>query len=349
MKWRRKLFQAIALVSGGVLFVYLVHMVGAKNILHALGLLGANFLVLLLISGLRHGLRTLAWLKCIKGTHPQVGWFALFTVRLASEAIRYLSFLGPLGGEPSKVALMRKRLPLVEGVSSVLIENLTYAMSAILITFGGLVLFFAHVALPDELKQIGLGMGFFLALAAVAIWWVITGPCRPLTRLMRALGKRSGRTWFQKKAESLRRVEENISDFYRHRRWTFFLVFSLELAAHFTSMVEIYLILNVVGVEASFVAAFIIEALIKLVNFAFFFVPGQVGVFEGGNALILKALGLGASAGVILALIEKMRTLAWAGCGLIVLSLTLRREAIAGVAETIEDADVAISTQAVSR
>ena len=81
------------------------------------------------------------------------------------------------------------------------------------------------------------------------------------------------------------------------------------------------------GVEASFVTAFIIEAAMKVINFAFFFVPGQVGVFEGGNALLLRALGFAASIGITLALIEKIRALAWVAYGLIALTFLFRKNA----------------------
>jgi len=335
-----KRLHLVALLIGSSLFVYLMQQVGLGRIFHALGRMGSAFLLLLLISGFRHSLRAMAWLRCFEPNHAHISWSTLFAVRLAGEAVRFLSFLGPLLGEPVKIALMKKRLPLEERVSSVIIENLTYAMSAIVITLSGIVLFFTTAPSRNGLAHIGLGVALILVGAALLIGWVVACRCHPLARAMRALAERTGIGWVRGAANGVERVEESVSDFYSHRRSTLVLVFSLQLATHFTSMAEIYLILNALDVEASFLTAFTIEALIKIVNFAFFFVPAQVGVFEGGNALILEALELGVATGVVLALIEKVRTLAWAGCGLIALGWMLRRRTLAGVTEAIEGADL---------
>ena len=51
--------------------------------------------------------------------------------------------------------------------------------------------------------------------------------------------------------------------------------------------------------------AYIIESLTKVINFAFAFVPGTIGVYEGGTEVILQALGFAAATGVALALVRK--------------------------------------------
>jgi hypothetical protein len=251
----------------------------------------------------------------------------LFNVRLAGEAIRYVSFTGPLLGEPSKAALIRKRLPMAHGLSSVIVENLTYTLGAILITLSGMALLLVKFTLSSGIKATGVVITVFMVAAAVVIQRAIARRSFALVRLMAWLEKTTGKEWFRAKSESVRVVEENIYDFYNHRGATFFLVLALELGAHLTNIFEVFLILRFINVKASFAVAFIIEAAMKLVNFAFFFVPGQVGVFEGGNALLLKALGLGVTAGVTLALVEKIRTLVWTAYGLLALTLAFRKDA----------------------
>jgi hypothetical protein len=48
-------------------------------------------------------------------------------------------------------------------------------------------------------------------------------------------------------------------------------------------------------------AAYIIESLTKVINFAFAFVPGTIGVYEAGNGIILRTLGYTTAVGVALA------------------------------------------------
>ncbi len=329
-----KKIQAVSLILGLTLFVGLLYSVGVGNIFQSLQLVGSGFLILILVSGVRHLLRAVAWMKCIEeGQRKRIGLFELFNVRLAGEAIRYVSFTGPLLGEPSKAALIRKRLPMVHGLSSVIVENLTYTLGAILITISGMALLLVKFTLSSGIKVMGVVITLFMVAAAVIAQRAIARRSFALTRLIQWLGKVTGKEWFQKKVGGAQSVEENIYDFYNHRGSTFFLVLTLELSAHFTNILEVYLILRFIGARATVTASFIIEAMMKLVNFVFFFVPGQVGVFEGGNALLLKALGLGLAAGVTLALVEKIRTLAWTAYGLLALMFAFRKDAGASSVE----------------
>ncbi len=322
-----KKIQAVSLVLGLALFSFLIYNVGVGQIFSSLRLVGSGFIILILVSGVRHLLRAAAWKQCFENDQRDIGLFELFNVRLAGEAIRYLSFTGPFLGEPAKAALIKKRLPLAHGLSSVIVENLTYTLGAFLITLSGMALLFATVSLSNNLRISAVVISV-LAVAVVAlIWRGIARRNFALLRLMKRLEQLTGRRWFADRAASVERMEESIYNFYNHRARTFLLVLSLEIAAQFVNIFEVYLIMRFMGVEASFVTAFIIEAAMKVINFAFFFVPGQVGVFEGGNALLLRALGFAASIGITLALIEKIRALAWVAYGLIALTFLFRKNA----------------------
>lgn len=348
-----KRVQAVSLALGLALFVYLLYSVGARNVLHSIRLVGFGFLILILVSGVRQVLRVVAWSKCIEAEQRgRVSLLELFNVRLAGEAIRYVSFTGPFLGEPSKAALIRKRLPMVHGLSSLIVENLTYTLAAILITISGMALLLVKFTLTSGIKVMGVVIALFMVATAVLFQRLIARRSFPLVRLMNWLERLTGKDWFRHKTESVRSVEENIYDFYHHRGSTFFLVLSLELGAHFTNIFEVYLILRFISVRASFATAYIIEAMMKLVNFTFFFVPGQVGVFEGGHALLLKALGLGVATGVTLALVEKIRTLGWTAYGLLVLAFAFRKgaqEAPSGDQQHDDDggAEVKMSAQGI--
>jgi putative ABC transport system permease protein len=67
--------------------------------------------------------------------------------------------------------------------------------------------------------------------------------------------------------------------------------------------------------------AYIIESLTKVINFAFAFVPGTIGVYEGGTEVILqKGLGFTPAAGLALALVRKAAIVVWTSIGLLVLT-----------------------------
>ncbi|RMG46450.1 MAG: hypothetical protein D6723_17020 [Acidobacteria bacterium] len=319
-KTSMKAIQATALAAGLALFVYLIRRVGVATILHSMALVGFNFIFILLTSSFKHTARAIAWKQCIPDEASDVRLGELFLVRLAGESVRYLTFTGPLLGEPSKAALIRHRLSLLHGFSSVIVEAMTYALVSIIITVSGLFLLLALFAVPGSVQTFGLIVGG--AIAGFTFFWylAIRRRWRVLSHVVDVLRRRLRISRLATSGDKVRQFEEQVYGFFTDRPGRLALVLLLELLSHLSGVVEIYLVLMFLGYESHPITAVIIESITKLINAAFFFVPGQVGVYEGGQALVLNLLGLGTAAGVTLALIEKIRNLFWAAVGLLILA-----------------------------
>ncbi|SAK53329.1 membrane protein [Caballeronia hypogeia] len=80
---------------------------------------------------------------------------------------------------------------------------------------------------------------------------------------------------------------------------------------------EIWVALRVLGSDASFATAFVLEALIQLVSSVAFVVPGNIGVQEGGFVVIGGMLGLDAPTCLALAGARRVRDLLFFVPGLI--------------------------------
>ena len=313
-----KIVQGVFLVLGLILFVYIIYSVGVGQILSSIKLVGFGFVVIIAVSAVRHLLRSIAWLHCIEEDHRQIKILDLFNVRLAGDAVRLLSFTGPLLGETSKAMLIRKRLPMVHGMSSIIIENLTYTLGVIFIVISGLILLIANFSTRTSVKWMGGILSVAMIVAIIGFFFVISRRIMAFTKFGEWLARRTDIDWFKNQAIGIAETESRIHDFYKRRGRTLYLVLALDIAANFVNIFEVYLILYFIGVDATVVKAYIIEAMMKIVNILFFFVPGQIGVLEGSNAILLRMLGLGLSAGVTLSLIEKIRTIFWGGYGLAV-------------------------------
>ena len=71
--------------------------------------------------------------------------------------------------------------------------------------------------------------------------------------------------------------------------------------------------LQLIGSPTSVLIAFILEAVNRILNIVFAFVPAMVGVDEAGTGLLANVLGLGTTAGITLAIVRKARMLVWIG------------------------------------
>jgi hypothetical protein len=72
-------------------------------------------------------------------------------------------------------------------------------------------------------------------------------------------------------------------------------------------------------VPVSVARALMVEVLSVAIDATLFFVPGKLGTQEGGKVLIFSALGLDAAKGLSLGVLRRIRELAWALVGLVIL------------------------------
>lgn len=332
--FKRK-FKLLTLLICVGLFVLLIGKTGPATIAARVYDFGAGFLILILIAGFRHLLRTTAWYHSIERQERQIRFRDLFGIRLAGEAITDLTILGPLLGETVKGVTLAKHVPAEHSASSLVIENLAYSFSVGIFIVSGLVVFVLEYPLPSAIRVGFLTMLSFLLIAGSLIGLVVKKRYPVTSRVFDKLKKMDLR-WLDRlrnKREKVILFEENVYSFWRAHKTSSFLILSLEFMSILSGMFEAWIILSLTVHRASLFAAFMVETVNRVVNLFFAFVPMRIGVDEGGAALVLKTVGYGAAEGVSLAIIRKIRTLFWVAVGLIMvshysLSLKMRGEKI---------------------
>ena len=312
----RALWLASWIVGFGLL-VLIVRRTGPRLLLTEIRRLGWSFGLLILISGGRHILRTVAWSACMTSGEPKPAFVRLFGIRLVGEAATDLTVAGPLLGESLKVWLASARLPTPLSLSSVVLENLMYALGVgyFLLSGIGIVLLTREQAREQwVIAFIGFGVVWLLILLP---YYILRQRGSVLTRILEWSSNRFG-NWRlgERHQETLKRFEENLHEFYHCHRRIFYYVFVCELAANFTGVGEAYIVLRAASGHQSLLAAYLLEALNRVVTIVFAFIPMRLGVDEGSAALMMKSLGARGADGVTLALVRKLRTLVWATLGL---------------------------------
>jgi hypothetical protein len=321
--------QIMFFLLGVGLFVYLVKQTGLSNLARYLAMTGWGFAWILALSAVRNCARAGSWYFSIDPGQRQITFWQIMNVMLAGEAIKYLTATGPLLSEPAKAAMARRSLPLLQGFSSVLIENLIYYLTVFIFMLAGLPALALLTQVPGNLELAGYGILSALALAVLLIWlairwrWFVVA--RALEQLSQLTARRERDAMPQRRIEMIalqvRAVEDNLYSFYERRRAAFFLIFSLNMCAHAINIIEVCIILALLKLPAQISIGFVVEAATKVINMVFFFVPTRAGVYESGNAALLQSLGMTAAAGVALAIIRKLRAFVWIGYGLVVIGV----------------------------
>jgi putative ABC transport system permease protein len=314
--------QTLAFLLGLGLLIYVINRVGVQPLFDALLRIGFGFFVILGLSGLRHFLRTIAMRAAVPAEHRRITFRQAFAARLGGEAISFLTFTGPLLGEATKVALLRKRVPLTYGVPALVVDNLLYNLSVVFFVLSGACVMLAWYPLPPSVYLV------LLIIAVVAASGILVAAVAAKRRVMlltwvidRLAQLRLSPKVILRRRHHIYHLESKVYDFYKHHPAPFFVMIACNLAAHAASVVEVYLALKMLGFQPQVAQAYIIESLTKVINVVFAFVPGTIGVYEGGTEVILqKGLGFEPAAGLALALVRKAAIVVWTSIGLLVLT-----------------------------
>jgi putative ABC transport system permease protein len=320
---RRSFFwlQGFAFLVGLGLLIYVINRVGVQPIFDGLLRIGFGFFVILGLNGLRHALRTISMRAAVPPEHRRFNFLQAFAARLGGEAISFLTFTGPLLGEATKVALLRKRVPLTYGVPALVVDNLLYNLSVVFFVMSGACVMLFSYPLPPPVYWVLLGIAVVAALGIVATAFAARRRVMLLTWIIDQLAElRLSPKVILKRRHHISHLEAKVYDFYKHHPGAFFGMIVCNLLAHASSVLEVYLALRMLGFQSLMSQSYIIESLTKVINFVFAFVPGTIGVYEGGTEVILRTLGFAVAAGVALALVRKAAIVCWTSVGLLVLT-----------------------------
>ena len=318
---RLKVLGTILTFGGLLLFAYFVYSTGVHEIAANIANFGwVGFGVILLIYAARILMRGLAWKLSVyepyhlrlKDTIPAV---------IIGEAMSSMIPLGILISGTAKAVAVRKKVPLVVGLSSVATENLFYSFTTSLFLILGALTFVRSFAL-DETTTITIDVLIgliaatfvFLALLIIRQWHWASEVCESLY----------SRGWFRVLLEDgrmqVRLFENLIYGFYRRHPKRFLPICLTETAFHVLGIVEVWFILTRIVVPAGQVLnAFLLESVSRLITIVFKLVPFVIGVDEAGAQFVGETVGLAAAIGVTLAIIRKGRILFWTAIGLLIL------------------------------
>lgn len=328
-----------ALTVGGVgLFAYFVYSVGLREIadnIENFGIFG--FFVILAIYAVRILMRSLAWKLSVyepysltlRDTVPAV---------IIGEAMSSMIPLGILISGTAKAVAVRKKLPLVVGLSSVATENLFYSFTtSLFLILGALTIVRSYTLDEGTTITIDVLIGaivlvvIFLLLLIIRQWHFASETCEWMYQ----------KGWFSHLLEhgrlQVRLFENLIYGFYRRYPRRFLPICLFETAFHVLGVIEVWFILSrLISSSGHFLNAFLLESVSRLITIVFKLIPFLVGVDEAGAQFIAETVAIGAGVGITLAIIRKGRILFWTAIGIVLIvrrGLTLREIQRAGDGE----------------
>ncbi|RFU49868.1 hypothetical protein D0B32_05265 [Paraburkholderia sp. DHOC27] len=265
----------------------------------------------LVLAGLAHVLPMLAnardWQTLIRGANRPgiLGMLQLVWIR---ESVNSMLPVARIGGEVVSFRLMRRRgLRGSTAAASLVVDMQLTLISQLMFTMVGIGFLFVHAASGTLRLAADLAWGI-VVLTPLLVLFSLVQHASPFERITRVLNHATSGKLAALVGQSAQ-IDRSIKLIWRRRGVVLCYLFFWQPLQCVLTALEIWLALNFLGAPVSFTEAVVIESLIQAISSAAFFVPGGLGVQEGGFILIGGALGLDPAICLALAGARRIRDL----------------------------------------
>lgn len=319
--FRRRGIELACLALGAAVLAGTVWTIGAETFVRDLRTIGWGLAVILLVESLSVALNTAGWALAFPPGERPVSAGRLFGARLAGDGVNYLTPSATVGGELLRVRLLGPHVSSSLRWASVSAAKIGQSLAqAVFILLGlavvlpGLVVARGWFGWPGAIVVAAVACAAAIAHWFAFVWAVHRGfwtTTRGALRRVR-LGRLLPESWAGPGGD----LDATLA---RLGPWRAAAVLGCFVAGWTVGAAEIYLILRWAGGAVDWQTALFLETGSVLIDGMLFFVPAKVGTQEGGKVLLFAALGLNPARGLTVGIVRRIRELAYAGLGLVVL------------------------------
>ncbi len=287
--------------------VLLIAQQGIVEVAAATAVAGWGILWITLVQFLPMTADTMAWVQLLQ-PRPSRAWTKFFCVRWIGESVNNLLPAARVGGEVVRVWLAHRRLGISATMAgaSVAVDLTVVVATQVLFTLIGIALLVMRGASESLMQAAVIGAGILFAMFASFLLAQCSGVFAALERAVSALASRFGWAIVAADAPSL---EAQIRTTYGRRSGLLNCAL-WHLAGWLAGALEVWIALWFLGHPVSFGDALMLESLIQAIRGAAFFMPGALGVQEGGLILLGAVVSLAPEVALALSLIKRIRELA---------------------------------------
>jgi phosphatidylglycerophosphate synthase len=312
--------RAIAAIAGLGLLSWLIYRTDLRQLTGDINRLGWGLAFIIALGGLAHVVKTWAWRFTLADSRSEVSFSHMLALRLASEALGQLGFIGTVFGDGLRVSLLSGKMPAATGISSVALDRALFILSAVVTTTLGVVVALLFWPLPHRIVLaadiFAVALTLVIAAAVVAVdrrMPFISGAARAAARIAPL------RSWIEKRSMAIEQLENRLLNFFHDRPGASGASIALNLVCHAAAVLEVWITLRLLGAHLGMLGALAVEALTKFINVVGGLNPGNIGTYEGGNMLIGKLFAFGGATGLALAVARRARAIFWSVAGAVCL------------------------------
>lgn len=303
-------------VLGLVLLGVLVRKVGLSSIVGTFRAAGWQIAWVMILPVSWYFLQSLAWYRILKDDDHDASLWDVFLAKITGEAVNTITPVSIAGGDPYRIYLLQKKASKTASTSSVVVDRTVHTVAVFLLLVLGLVLAWWELPLPESWNfALPVALAVFLAFLALLVRAQKRGAFLGLSRVLQRLGIAKIR--LKELDSKFATLDAHVGAFYGKHKLHFFEILGLHFSSRLLGAVEIWIIARVMHLPVTFDQSVLLASFTILVNMAFVFIPGSMGVMEGGYGAIFYLMNLDPAYGVAIQLVRRLRTFFWIFLGLL--------------------------------
>ena len=310
--------ETVIVILALAFYAWFLSRFGTREVLGYVRLAGWGLALTISLEAFARLANALGWWVTIGHHREGLRFIPLFFARIAGEAVDYVTPSAQLGGQFVMAMMVRRKLKMAVGLSTVIIAALCEMVGQI--AFITLALLSSIRLVPHQFVWAILG-GLAIARGLIGGFLYVQRK-HPFSYLIAGAAKLPGLDADESR-ESAAAADAFLLDFYAHHRTQLVWSSLCYLLAWSLGPVEIFILLRLLHQPASLQIALLVEAVGLLIERATFLIPGKLVSQEGGKALILAMLGYPAGVGFAVGFLRRIKEIVWVLFGL--LSLMIHR------------------------
>lgn len=288
-----------------------------QSIKHTLANIGFKFFYLLIITYLAYFFGTWSWHVTLKKNRSKISILQLFSIRQVGETVGQYNPTSIIGGDLLKAQMLgRYHIDQLSAIESVATARITAVLSQILIfLFACIYLLYNNSSLINS-RYGYVFCGLFILLIFLKVYFFIwISKKKNQSNLPKELTKPNVLQTLIQKSKGLL---FNISQTYQNDPKSFWYSYLLAAIHWLIGSLEFYLILIFLGFNVSVIQGVLLDMSVIVFKSFAAFIPGQLGIEELGNKIMLALIGIhSATAWITVSILRRARQIIWIGIGFI--------------------------------
>ncbi len=297
-----------------------------QGVLRSVQHVGFNFFILLFITFVSAWLSVVAWRYCLPKEADKVSGWKLFWIRQIGENVAILNPASVIGGEAMKIYMLRELgIDKRPALHSILLSRALTIISQILMLLIAGIAFLSITV--DDFSGPNIHWWWLLLIPFAVVGVVFLFRLPSFRNAVKALFQRIGLLHRYLKARIfIAELWLELRTFYRENRRAMLLSFLASCLHWIVGSLEFYFILLFLGVKTTVAKALLVDMGVIVFKSAGAFIPGQIGIEEYGNKVMLGIIGIaGGTIWITVSILRRARQLAWILLSLLVYFLQFHR------------------------